>query len=106
MDLEEIKAKIKRGDYDLSQHAHQERQAEEITTEEIEGAILTGEIIERYKRDPRGESVLIAGESTGRSLHVVCGKRSDRILIVTVYEPKPPKWLSYKTRGREVKSRV
>ena len=106
MDLEEIKAKIKRGEYDLSEHAHLERQAEHITIKEIEEVISAGEIIERYAKDPRGESVLIAGKVGGRSLHIVCGKRNDRILIVTVYEPKPPTWRSYKTRSGEVKSRV
>jgi len=106
MELEEIRTKIKRGEYDLSEHAHVERQAEHITVKEIEELILSGEIVEAYPKDPRGESVLLGARLKTRSLHVVCGKRNDRILIVTVYEPNLPKWFDYKTRGREVKDRV
>ncbi len=106
MDLEEIRSKIKHGEYDLSEHAHVERQAEHIAIKEIEETILSGEIIESYLKDPRGESVLIGVKPKGRNLHVVCGKRDDRILIVTVYEPKPPKWLDYKTRSKKVKDRI
>ena len=106
MDLEEIKAKVRNSDYDLSEHAHVERQSEHISVQEIQEAIASGEVIERYPKDQRGESVLIVGKFKGRSLHIVCGKRNDKILVVTVYEPKPPKWLSYKQRAREVKSRV
>lgn len=106
MEIEEIRVKIKKGTYDLSQHAHEERQAEHITIKEIEETILSGEIIERYSKDPRGESILIGAKLKGRSLHVVCGKRDGRILVVTVYEPKPPKWIDYKTRSRKLKDRI
>ncbi|OGY22758.1 MAG: hypothetical protein A2172_05310 [Candidatus Woykebacteria bacterium RBG_13_40_15] len=105
MELEEVRSKIRRGEYDLSEHAHAERQAEHITIKELEETVLSGEIIESYPKDPRGEGVLLGAKLKTRSLHVVCGKRDDRILIVTVYEPKPPKWIDYKTRSREVKSR-
>lgn len=106
MDLKEIQGKVNREEYDLSEHAHVERQAENITIKEIEGAVYIGEIIETYTEDPRGESCLIAAKLKNRSLHVVCGKRGDRILIVTVYEPKLPKWIDYKTRSKELKGRV
>ena len=106
MDLGEIKVKIRKDEYDLSHHAHVERQAEHITIKEIEGTILNGGVIEQYPKDPRGPSVLIGGKVGTRNFHVICGKRNDRILVVTVYEPKLPKWVDYKTRSREVKSRV
>ena len=106
MDLEYIRNKVRIGEYDLSEHAHGERQAEHITVKEIEETILSGEIVESYPKDPRGESVLIGAKLKGRNLHVVCGKRNDRILIVTVYEPKSPTWLDYKTRSRELKDRL
>lgn len=106
MTLEEIRHKVRVGEYDLSEHAHIERQSEHITIKEIEETIISGEIIEIYPRDQRGESVLIGAELTSRSLHVVCGRRDDRILVVTVYEPKLPRWIDYKTRIRKVKSRV
>ena len=106
MDLKQIQNKVSNNEYDLSEHAHTERQAEHITIEEIEKAILSGEIIENYSKDERGESVLIGAKLINRGLHVVCGTRSGRILIVTVYEPKPLKWINYKTRSRPLKDRV
>lgn len=106
MNIEEIRVKVRKGEYDLSSHAHFERQEEHITIKEIESTIFAGEIIERYPKDPRGESVLIAGKVGTGNLHAVCGIRNERILVVTVYEPKPPKWRDYKTRSREVKGRV
>lgn len=105
MNISSINKKVRNGEYDLSIHAHNERQEEEITIEEIEKVLLKGAIIEKYPNDPRGESCLVAGIAFTKPLHVVCGKRGKRLLIVTVYIPKPPFWKDYKTRTKEVKSR-
>ncbi|MDP2720366.1 MAG: DUF4258 domain-containing protein [bacterium] len=106
MDLDYIRNKVSSGEYDLSEHAHTERQAEHIAIKEIEETIFTGEIIESYPKDPRGKSVLIGAKLKSGSLHVVCGSRNDRILLVTVYEPKLPKWSNYKTRSRSLEGRI
>ena len=106
MDIFYIRTKIRKQDYDLSSHAHRERQEEQITTAEIEKALLAGDIIEKYPKDERGESCLVAAKVESKPLHIVCGKRDDRLLIVTVYRPKPPTWKSYKKRTKELKSRV
>jgi len=106
MDISFILNKIKKEEYDLSAHAHQERQDEQITIEEIEKILLKGDIIEMYSNDPRGQRCLVAGIISNVPLHVVCGKRGNRLLIVTVYRPKQPVWKDYKTRAMEVKSRV
>lgn len=106
MDIDEIRKKIQIQQYDLSSHAHQERQEEQITVGEIEKVILEGDIIEKYLNDPRGQSCLVGGKILDKSLHVVCGFRGERLLIVTVYRPKLPIWRDYKTRVKEIKSRV
>lgn len=102
MGIQTIRSKIRRGEYDLSEHAHKERQKEQIEINEIEKTILKGDIIEEYLKDPRGKSGLIVS----KKLHVVCGFRGERLVIVTVYRPKPPTWIDYKTRAKEVKDRV
>ena len=102
MDIKIIRKKVKKGEYDLSDHAHKERQVEQITTEEIEKTFLKGAIIEKYPKDPRGPSWLVASTK----LHVICGFRAKQLLIVTVYRPKLPTWINWKTRSEEVKSRV
>lgn len=105
MDIAFIKKKIRNQEYDLSIHAHNERQEDQITIEEIEKVILKGDIIEQYPNDLRGESCLVVGIVYKKPLHIVCGKRDERLLIVTVYRPKPPVWIDYKTRSKELKSR-
>ena len=105
MDASFIKERVQSEEYDLSIHAHNERQEEQITVEEIEKVLLKGAIIEKYPNDPRGESCLVAGITFTKPLHVVCGKRGKRLLIITTYRPKPPVWIDYKTRVKEVKSR-
>src|SRR5258708_1709476 len=101
-----IKGKIKASEYDLSDHAHKERQEEQITTLEIEQILLQGDIIEKYPNDLRGESCLVGGMVENNPLHVVCGKRGKRLLVITVYRPKMPVWIDVKTRAKELKSRV
>jgi len=101
-----VRRKVESGEYDLSSHAHRERQEEQITTAEIEQALLTGDIIEKYSKDERGESCLVAAKVGNKPLHVVCGKRGKKLLVVTVYRPKPPTWKNYKQRTKKLKSRV
>lgn len=106
MNFKVIGQKVRLGEYDLSEHAHKERQEERITIEEIEQILLKGSIIEKYLNDPRGESCLVAGLTKDRPIHVVCGFRGRRLLIVTVYVPRPPIWIDVKTRAKELESRV
>lgn len=102
MDIKIIRGKVRRREYDLSEHAHKERQEEQITIAEIEKTLLKGDIIEKYPKDPRGLSCLVAS----KTLHAVCGMRGERLLIVTVYKPKLPAWIDWKTRTKELESRV
>lgn len=106
MDIKVIREKVKQNLYDLSSHAHQERQEEQITISEIERAVLKGDIIEQYPNDPRGPSCLIVARVNNKPAHIVCGFRGNRLLIVTVYRPKPPTWIDFKTRAKELKDRV
>ena len=100
MDIKNIQDKIKLGEYEISYHAEKERYAEEITLSDIEAAIINGEILEDYSDDPRGPSCLILGYSRNRPIHIVCCYTSLKwIRIITVYLPKPPKWIDVRTRG-------
>ena len=100
MKIEDIKAAIERDEFVLSQHAHEERQAESISIDDIKTAILDGEMIENYPEDRRGESCLVLGYSNVRPIHIVCGKaKIGWLKIITVYIPSPPKWLTSKQRG-------
>lgn len=102
MNIKNIREKVINNEYDLSEHAHKERQREQISVKEITETLLKGGIIEKYPKDPRGKSCLVADQF----LHIVCGFRDKRLLVVTVYRPKFPTWKDYKTRVKELKSRV
>ena len=106
MDINFVREKVRKQEYDLSSHAHRERQEEQIAIAEIEHVLIGGDIIEEYLKDERGKSCLIVAKVNNKPIHVVCGMRNNRLLIVTVYSPKLPTWLSYKKRAKELKSRV
>ncbi|MDZ7761562.1 MAG: DUF4258 domain-containing protein [Desulfovermiculus sp.] len=99
MDIESIKAKVQRDQYVYSLHADIERKADDLTLQEVETALLNGEILEQYADTGRGESCLIVGFSNVIPIHIICGWRGERLSIVTVYVPKPPKFIDPWTRG-------
>lgn len=84
----------------MTAHARARAGQRRIRDEELVCALANGEILENYPNDPRGPSALILGYTEdGRPLHAVCAfDPSGTLLIVTVYEPKPPKWVNEKTR--------
>ena len=74
MDISSIRKAVLREQYEISHHAEQERRNDNLFIEDMEAAILDGEIIESYPDDPRGPSCLVFGHSnTGRPVHVVVG---------------------------------
>lgn len=72
-----------------------------IENESTAGRIAEGEVIEDYPNDPRGPSALVlAWDENRRPIHAVCALDPDgSLVIVTVYEPEPKKWLDERTRG-------
>jgi len=99
MDIKEIQAKVRVNDYVYSQHAEIERKADELTIAQVEKALLNGEILEQYPDTGRGESCLIVGLADEIFIHVVCGWRGEKVAIITVYLPRPPKFIDPWTRG-------
>ena len=102
--FEWIRRNVRAGTYEISDHAFDECEDENITDDDLEEVLLKGEILEQYeeRRDPRGDSCLVLGrlEKVGH-VHVVVAKCSpnDEMRIVTAYLPKPPKWINERTRG-------
>ncbi len=96
-----IRERANKNEFQLTGHAHEERQEEVIKTKEIRDALMKGEILENYSDDPRGPSCLVLGYSRGRAIHVVCGQtKGDWLLVITVYIPRPPKWINERTRAK------
>ena len=68
----------------------------EVYNEDVEYVLKHGEIIESYDDDYPLPSMLINGMTRhNRALHLVVAVNTDakEIIIITVYEPNPFKWL-------------
>ena len=91
---------VEKGDYYFSKHGDQERQNDNLMIIEVEEVLLSGKIIEHYKDTGRGVSCLVAGfTDQGKPIHIVCGERSNCLVIITVYIPVPPKFKTPHERG-------
>jgi hypothetical protein len=97
-----ILKRIKKGEYYFSKHGDHERQNDNLTIAEVEEALLGGRILEQYEDSGRGESCLVAGfTEAGKPIHIVCGRRGDWLVIITVYIPRPPKFKTPYERGEK-----
>jgi hypothetical protein len=99
MDIERIQSKVATDDYVYTSHADLERKADDLTLRQVETALLGGRILEQYPDTGRGESCLVLGYAEDIAIHIVCGWRGDRVAIITVYIPGPPKFIDPETRA-------
>src|SRR3990170_6634343 len=92
MDFTLIKNSIKADNYEMSLHSLERAIERDIWKEDIENAIIQGEIIEEYHNDKTYPSCLIYGKDMkGKPLHVVCA--FSPTLIITLYRPDEEKWI-------------
>jgi hypothetical protein len=101
MDIEQIKEKVRNNQYMYSYHAELERKADQLTFAQVEAALLNGRVLEQYADTGRGESCLIVGFADENPIHAVCGWRGEKIVLITVYIPRPPKFINPWTRGEK-----
>ena len=98
MDIHDIIERVRNDQYIYSLHADIERKADQLTFRQVEQALLNSEILELYPETGRGESCLLLGFVGDTPIHAVCGWRGDNIVLITVYIPKPPKFIDPWTR--------
>ena len=103
-DAGEVQARIRElvrsGAFRITRHAHEEMVAEDFSLADVLDAIATGLVIEDYPDHRRGPCCLLSGETRiGRPVHVVCTTEPPVIILVTAYEPKPPRWETPRRRG-------
>ena len=93
--LEQIRTQANVENIRITQHAQQEMAEENITLDEVLETIATGRILENYPEHRIGACCLFNGlTQNGRPLHIVCTTARPILIIITVYEPKPPKWIT------------
>jgi len=102
IEIKWVQKRVKRNEYYFSKHGDQERQNDNLTIYEIEEALLAGRVLEQYKDVKRGESCLVAGfTKEGKPIYVVCGRRGNWLVVVTVYIIQPPKFRTPYERGEK-----
>ena len=93
--LARIHSQVAAGSYRITLHAHAEMVEQGIGLEEVLEALRRGEILEHYPEHRRGACCLVSGATNlGRPLHVVCTAAQALLILITVNEPKPPKWVT------------
>jgi hypothetical protein len=85
--LTRIKAAVREGRYEVTDHAKQEAEDDEFGPSDVRHAVLEGELVRRYTRDPRGTRYKLFGPALdGRMMCVVCRfNEFGDIRLVTVY---------------------
>ena len=93
--LNRIQTQARGDNIRLTQHAQQEMVEENIVLDEVLEVVSQGQILENYPHHRRGACCLLNGFTlSGRAIHVVCTTAQSTLIIITVYEPKPPKWIT------------
>ncbi len=84
-------------------HASERMFQRKISHNDVEHLLKVGEIIERYDDDYPLPSLLLNGiTENNRPLHLVVGinREEKRLIIITVYEPNPLKWIDNFSRRK------
>ena len=98
--LEIIRQAAQTGSIKISLHAAEEAVAEEISRSEILETMTNPIIVEEYPTWWLGPCCLLYGKTrAGRDLHILSSYDRLPVTIITVYEPKPPKWRTPTQRG-------
>jgi hypothetical protein len=86
----------------VTQHAQQEMAAEDILLSDVLEVLSRPQVLENYPDHRRGACCLVSGYTQSvRPLHVVCTTAQPLLIIITVYEPKPPKWVTPTQRRKQ-----
>jgi hypothetical protein len=101
--IERLRRQVSFGNIRVTLHGHEEMVEDGLTYEEICEAILNGKVIENYPEHQRGACCLVCGQAPSeRYIHIVCTTSLDVMIIITVYEPKLPKWVTPFRRRKRV----
>ncbi len=100
LDLKAIKSKVRRGEFEFSQHAVDQAIQRRISVEELQESIVACELLEDYPTDKYGPSCLLLGFTiSARPLHVQVSYATRTLIkIITVYEPDPIRWIDHRHR--------
>lgn len=85
--LRRIRQAVRQKRYQMTDHALEEADADQITLDDILWVLLNGDLDATYTDDPRGSRYVIRGDVGENPVDVACRFRSDGrlLIIITVY---------------------
>ncbi len=101
VNFEIIREKVQAGEYEISVHAMERMRRRGITLDDLENAIINGEIVERDTSAQPFPKCIFWGFTVlkGESIHVVCSI-TPQSKVVTVYFPDEDEWAQDRFRRR------
>ncbi len=98
--LETIQKQLQAGSFELTRHAFKRAVERNISEQEIREAGAATEVIEDYPDDKYSPSSLILGFTRkNRALHIQVSRLdTDKVKIITLYEPDDSQWIEYRRR--------
>jgi hypothetical protein len=98
--LQEIQQQLLTGNFEFTRHAFKRSIERNISKKEIQQTGLNVILIENYPDDKYSPSFLLLGfTETHRPLHLqVSLIDSDKLKIITLYEPDSNQWINYQIR--------
>ena len=85
--IREIRERVRTKNYELTGHAEEEREDDQLTVADLREVVLTGRVEEVLTDDPRGDRYVVRGKAQdGREVEIVCRfLASGKLRIITVY---------------------
>ena len=85
--IDKLRKLVREERYKISIHANEEMSNDELTSIDVENAVLTGKITKKFSKDVRGMRYQVTGRALdGRPVVVICRILGNRWLrIVTVF---------------------
>lgn len=101
MDIEKIREAVKKGHINITDHADEEMEDDNISNKSLYRSVLDGEVIEDYPHDFPLPSCLIFGKDENDiPIHSVWAynEKEDIAILVTAYIPDSKRWVDYRRR--------
>lgn len=85
--LTRIRQAVREKQYQMTDHALDEADADDLTLNDILDVLLNGELDSTYTDDPRGPRYVVRGDVGEDEVDVVCRFRTDGtlLIVITVY---------------------
>ncbi len=101
MKLIDIVDAIRNNRIRITDHADEEAESDNLSSDEVFFSVFQGELIEEYPNDKPYPSCLVYGNtSDGSPVHSVWGYNPENqwAVLITVYRPDPNRWTNWRQR--------